>query len=98
MTEKEKYLAWEKDTKENRGLIGIHYSFNPDIIGVNSEINSELEEELYKELNHWNEKIDSKTIKPIIQVICYSEEEIYKELNEMNKSVEEGRFERITYL
>jgi hypothetical protein len=94
MTEKEKYLAWEKDAKENKGLIETHITLNPYI----KTINEELEEKLYKELNHWNEQMDNKSIKPRIEVKCYSEEEIYKELNEMNKAVEEGKFEEITFL
>lgn len=70
MTEKEKFEAWRKDAEENRGLIelrvypcGSFLSADPKLIGDGLKEQSQLlctEEEFYKELNLWNEQIDSK--------------------------------------
>jgi len=83
MTEKEKFLAWEKDQRENHGLVDLHISVNPELTHID-------EEEYYKELNHWNEQLDNKNIQPRIYV-CLKDEEVYKELNEMNKAFDEAK-------
>ena len=54
-TEKEKYLAWEKDAIENRGLIEARPFFNVEYIRANNI----TEEEIYRELNHWNYQMDN---------------------------------------
>jgi hypothetical protein len=111
MTEKEKFEAWRKDQEENYGLIelrvypqGSFLSADPKLIGDALRDQSELlctEEEFYKELNLWNEQIDSKPAR--LESGLYSdvhnrEEEFYRELNEMNQAIDEGRYKEITDL
>lgn len=59
MTEKEKYFLWEKDAKENRGLISTSITLNEEF--KNSDKYNE--EDLYRELNLWNEQLDNHDIK-----------------------------------
>lgn len=111
MSEKEKFEAWRKDQEENHGLIelrvypqGSFLSADPKLIGDALKEKSELlctEEEFYKELNHWNEQMDSKTARldsGIYSEYHNKEEAFYKELNEMNQAIEDGNYSEITKL